>query len=34
MLEIVYHVDGHYFKESNGTREEITVDQWLSYFNE
>lgn len=34
MITTVWHVNGHYYREINDTTEEITVDQWLQYFND
>lgn len=28
----VYHIDGRYYREQNGSTEEITVDEYAKYF--
>lgn len=34
MIVTVWHVNGHYYREINGIKEEITVDEWLAYFTD
>jgi hypothetical protein len=34
MIVIVYNLNGKYYREQNGTTEQITYDDYATYFND